>query len=858
MSWRPFKSDNASPKQPTIAAKGKKSRLRRIAKTLGFTALGVFVFGLLVSLYGVDVIQPRALASAAQDSLTVREVTQLYPIRMQRVAVPRSVEEIAELVKLSPGPLSIGGGRYSMGGQTATPDGIQFDMRPFHGIVAFDHANKTVTVRAGTTWRELQQFLDTAGLAVKIMQTYNTFTVGGALSVNAHGRYIGQGPLVRSVRAIQIVLADGSIVNATRDSHADIFYGAIGGYGALGIITNVTLDVAENTRVRRDDIVLPLSEYRAYFKQHVRDDSTVVFHNADIYPPSYTRVHAVTYRNTQLPVTDTLHIRPVGQASRMHRAALSLMMDWPGGKWIRQHAIDPYLFRDNPVTWRNYEASYDVSELDPGSRDRETYVLQEYFVPVDSLPTFVPKMQQVLNSHHVNVLNVSIRHALPDSGTLLSWAPNEVYAYVLYYKQNTDPKARSEVGRWTRELIDAAESSGGRYYLPYQPLATRAQFMRGYPRADSLFALKRRYDPTNKFTNTLWDTYIAGPGGVTQSATAAHMPAVLPAEARIVLDTLRDYAREEGNAYLTHPEWDLVYSSEAYASWLEANRRPSGFPYVASVGTFWRSYRDSWRATRVRYPVSMGTHVMLCVIGISTAVEYGLKGGYENTIGRLSEMAMPDSGTAEDHYAAKVARDYAKFIATRGWYEFGFAQALRGLWREVPMTGPGFVRKWERRGALSTEYTIKAVYATIVGLGTKAGYDPDALTRSIVVAGWSDSLRTDSALKDVKVSATLDRGYVVLEMPRYDAYRETLRALARHYKTVRVAEVSGCDVVTLTGLADSKWHAPEFSTVVTAYAAPSDLTQTRVLLSVHARDLLYVLSKLDTGGAFLVDHIYDY
>ena len=148
---------------------------------------------------------------------------------MARVITPRSVEEISAAVQASPGPISIGGGRYSMGGQTATPNGLQLDMREFRGVVSIDTAQRIVTVRSGTRWRELQQVLDTLGLAVKIMQTYNTFTVGGALSVNAHGRYIGQGPLIRSVREITLVLADGSVVTASPTQHPELFFGAVGG-----------------------------------------------------------------------------------------------------------------------------------------------------------------------------------------------------------------------------------------------------------------------------------------------------------------------------------------------------------------------------------------------------------------------------------------------------------------------------------------------------------------------------------------------------------------------------------------------------------------------------------------------------
>lgn len=69
--------------------------------------------------------------------------------------------------------------------------------------------------------------------------------------------------------------------------------------------------------------------------------------------------------------------------------------------------------------WRNHEASYYVLELEPRSRKRSTYVLQEYFVPVDRFEQFYPLMAAILRRHQVNVLNVSIRHARADPGTAL-------------------------------------------------------------------------------------------------------------------------------------------------------------------------------------------------------------------------------------------------------------------------------------------------------------------------------------------------------------------------------------------------------------------------------------------------------
>jgi hypothetical protein len=239
---------------------------------------------------------------------------------------------------------------------------------------------------------------------------------------------------------------------------------------------------------------------------------------------------------------------------------------------------------------------------------------------------------------------------------------------------------------------------------------------------------------------------------------------------------------------------------------------------------------------------------MLWVIGLSTAVEYGLKGLYESTIGRLAEFAAPADATDEERYAARVSREYAELIVQKGWYEFDFGGALAGLWKTVPATGRGMIRKWERRFALSAEYGVKAAYAWLIGLGTGSVYTPDDLQRAILVAGWSDSIaqRVQPRASDLLVTRRLDRGYTLLSVPRYTPYRDALLVLADHARALRIAEISGCDFVTLTGTAPARWRAP------------AEAGQVRVLLSVRARDVLDVLATLKSEGEFHTDHIYDY
>ena len=455
----------------------------------------------------------------------VNDVTQLNPVRVMAIVAPESVEDVQEALRRTRGPVSIGGGRFSMGGQTASPGSLHFDMRTLNRIVWFAPTEKAIRVQAGVRWCDIQRFVDPHGLAVKIMQTYANFTVGGALSVNCHGRYVGLGPLALSVRAIKLVLHDGAAVEASRDANAELFFGAIGGYGALGVVVEVELDLADNKRVERQDKAMPLEDYWAFFKDQIRGNAAAVFHNADLYGPHYTTLRAVTWVETDKPATTREHLQPVRRSYPLHRYFLWSLSETPFGKERREKFIDPLLYLGKKVHWRNYEAGYDVAELEPPSRTERTYVLQEYFIPVERLLEFVPRMAAVLNRHRVNALNISIRHAMPDTHTLLSWAPTETFAFVLYYKQRTRDNAKARVAVWTRELIDAVISVGGTYYLPYQAHGTHEQFHRAYPGAQRLFELKAQVDPDFRFTNVLWDKYFKAWRGECKAAMEGTMPA---------------------------------------------------------------------------------------------------------------------------------------------------------------------------------------------------------------------------------------------------------------------------------------------------------------------------------------------
>ncbi len=784
------------------------------------------------------------MGSAAGAAEIINDVTQINPVSMAEVVTPRTIEELVAAVKSRPGPISIGGGRYSMGGQTATENCVQIDMRQFNQVLAFSPERKEITVQAGITWRVIQEHIDAANLSLKIMQTYANFTVGGALSVNAHGRYVGLGPLVLSVQSIKLVLASGEVVLASPTQRSELFYGAIGGYGALGVIAEATLSLADNGPVERRTVVMPLTRYGRYFAASVRSDPQVVFHNADIYPDAYDTVRATSYVRTDKPVTVADRLMPKDLDYSANRVVYNMITEWPAGRWARQHLVDPFVFRGERIEWRNYEASYDVRDLEPESRTDSTYVLQEYYVPIDKLDAFVPKMGEILNRHEVNVVNISIRHALPDPGPLMAWARHEVFAFVLYYKQGTDAASRAAVGPWTRELVDAVLSYGGAYYLPYQIWATREQFHAAYPNAEKLFALKRQVDPTNKFRNKLWEAYY-DPAPRPLAPVAPWPLAKLRAEP--------GYLREEAQTFLTLPEWVLVYLPAEYAQSLR-QAPPSRFPYFGSIGQFWGYYGDAWKATREDYPFNWGYHVMVFVIGTSYTIENGVKGLYENTIGRFFEWTAGGEMTAEDEAAAGFAQRYVDFIRVRPWYEFSFFAELKRLWRDTPFVGRHMLRKWERKLFLSAEMLVKAQYATLLTLGTRLAYErQDNEVKAVVRGAVPERLAT---VTGTGVIAPLEDGLLAITLPRYESFRDAVGQLAA--QGVEFVEIAGNDTIVLSAIAPAAWTGiPAGARVVFSRPLLVDARSKRVGLVVSVPALSAALGTLRQQG-LTIEHIYEY
>ncbi len=448
--------------------------------------------------------QSTLIGESSDDPMVVNDITTLNPVRVGKVVRPQSEQDIIDAILATDGPISIGGGRYSMGGQSAYPASLHFDMRSFNRILELDPERKRIRVQSGATWRDIQQYIDPYNLSVRVMQDYNNFTVGGSLSVNAHGRFNEEGPIIGSVRSLRIVLADGKVYQASREVNPVLFYAAIGGYGGIGVITEAELDLTDNIKLEREAKRLQFYEFPSEFLSQVLDNDQVVLHEGVLYPPNYEVILDILWKKTDKPLTIPDRLQKPAERKWWSRPLVDWLSTSDLLKLMRRLVVDPWLYGESEVVWRNYETSADLMSKGFATSIRKTLAMREYFIPVDKFEIFVLKMRDIFMRHKVPVLSVSIRFSRKDSESLLSWAKTDVFSLIVIYQQGKDEASIEKVRAWSGELVRAAIESGGSYYLPFQIQHSLEQFRQAYPRWAEFQRIKQLADPENRFTNLLW------------------------------------------------------------------------------------------------------------------------------------------------------------------------------------------------------------------------------------------------------------------------------------------------------------------------------------------------------------------
>jgi L-gulono-1,4-lactone dehydrogenase len=420
---------------------------------------------------------------------------------------PRSEAEISAAVQ---GAASAGLRVRALGsGHSFTPvaatDGVALDLSGWTGITAADARTGLVTVRSGTTLRALNAALGNMGLAMANLGSIDAQTLAGALSTGTHGTGARLGGLASQVEALELVLADGSLVTCSASSRPELFAAARVGLGALGVITTVTLRCVPSFLLAVDERRMPLPEVLEQFGALAAANDYFEF-----YWFPYGR-NALVKRSNRLPPpgSPSLPVPAAGAMPRWRRFLESEVVDNAAfGTVCLLSRAAPRLIPalNRYFSKHHYNRSYtDASHRVLVRPMRVRCVDSEYAVPREALVDVLAELRRTVPSLAAPVMfPIDVRVAAADD-IWLSTSYGRDTAYIAIPQYAALPY---------RAYFDAFESIvagvAGRPHWGKLHSLDVGRLRPLYPRFDDFLRVRAEYDPESRFGNA-YLTSVLGP-----------------------------------------------------------------------------------------------------------------------------------------------------------------------------------------------------------------------------------------------------------------------------------------------------------------------------------------------------------
>jgi FAD/FMN-containing dehydrogenase len=409
--------------------------------------------------------------------------------------------------------VSLAGSRHSMGGHTLYPGGISIDMSRWNRMQV-DPTGEVLTVQSGAKWHDVLAYLDKLQRSVAIMQSNDSFSVGGSLSVNCHGWQYGKPPIASSVLSIRVMLADGSVLRCSRNENPELFSLVLGGYGLFGIILDAELMTVPNEKYRLEQHVVSTEDaFETFDATLLQDpDLQMVYARMNVSNERFLDELILNGFVSEPGIPQQLDtIDDEGRFEQILRGAKRAVFRGSGGseygkrlRWAAETRAAPALL--GTMYTRNQLLDEGVETLENRSAVT-TDILHEYFVPREEAGVFLDSVRRIVRDHEGELLNVTIRQINVDEDTFLRYADQPMIAFVMLFLQERTEAGEASMASMTTRLIEASLGSNGRYYLPYRLHATPEQFRRAYPNHQAFFDLKRFYDPDELFQNAFYVKY---------------------------------------------------------------------------------------------------------------------------------------------------------------------------------------------------------------------------------------------------------------------------------------------------------------------------------------------------------------
>ena len=196
--------------------------------------------------------------SDCQQDYTYENFDSSYSIRPCKVYYPQTITEISQIIKNNQNSKIRASGGYHVFNDLSGSDEIMVRFDRLNKILIIDSINRLVKVESGAIIYDLAIQLANYGLAFHVLPAIAGQSLVGALSTATHGSRADRGTMVSAIRALEVVLADGSIHQI--NSENPLFAAMTVSLGTLGLIYSVTLQCEDLYDIEEEIVSLQWSQ----------------------------------------------------------------------------------------------------------------------------------------------------------------------------------------------------------------------------------------------------------------------------------------------------------------------------------------------------------------------------------------------------------------------------------------------------------------------------------------------------------------------------------------------------------------------------------------------------------------------
>jgi hypothetical protein len=140
----------------------------------------------------------------------------------------------------------------------------------YEGIVSEDLTDNRITFKGGTRMRDVIKMLLARGLTFRALPSHDAQSIAGIISTDVHGTGKDWGFVSELVHSIKVIDGKGDVYVC--ESSDDLFRAAIGGVGAVGIITEVTVNAVPRFNIEQICKLSDLETVEATLEQLIQEN----------------------------------------------------------------------------------------------------------------------------------------------------------------------------------------------------------------------------------------------------------------------------------------------------------------------------------------------------------------------------------------------------------------------------------------------------------------------------------------------------------------------------------------------------------------------------------------------------------